>query len=211
MTQRDLPVQADESAEDHALRALAGIAGWAVMHTTDGQHANGSLHKVLATTGIGRAVDLADRSGPGWDSEQLLAINEAVIRLIPLSMIAELIYAGPGGICVKNGQILDGRNGRLTALAVYGQTVLDGHHNHVHLAVIRGFTYNGSQEVAAPMPDDPNLPNIVGPVQFAIAGSDQSGTCTGYYIFSHATGELHSFGPGAPFYGRSEVVKLVAT
>jgi len=203
MTQPDLPVQPDESAEDRALRKLAGIAGWAVMYTTNGEHAATSLHKTTdATNGVGRAVDLADRAGPGVDTSALLAINEAVLRLLPLSMIAELIYAGPGGICVKNGKIVNG-------LAVYGAATLAEHHNHVHLGVIRGFTYNGSQEVA--VPDDPNLPNITGPVEFVICGSDPNGVCQGYYIFSHATGELHSFGPGAKFYGRSEVIKLVAT
>lgn len=197
MTQPDIPVQPGETEVTAALRALAGIAGWCVTHTTDGAHAKASLHYA------GRAVDLADRSGPGTDTSQLLAINEQVIQLVPLSMISELIYAGPGNVCVQNGKLVSG-------LSVYGPAVMAEHHNHVHLGVIATFTYNGAQEVAT-MPDDPNLPNIVGPVQFAIAGSDADGTCTGYYVFSHATGELHSFGPGAKFYGRSEVTKLVTS
>jgi len=177
-----------------ALRTLASIMGWAVMSTTDGAHTETSYHYA------GRAVDLADRAGPSWDSEQLLAINEGVIRVLPLSMISELIYGGPGNICVRNGKVYTG----------YGADLLGRHRNHVHLAVVADFRYNGAQEIA--MPDnDPNLPDIVGPVQFATAGSDQNGVCQGYYIFSHATGELHSFGPGAKFYGRSEVTKLVAT
>lgn len=205
MTQPDLPPQPNESDEVRALRALARIAGWAVTHTTDGTHALHSLHKIPATNGYGRAVDLADRSGPGYDTTQLLAINEQVLQLVPLQMISELIYAGPHAICVKNGILLDGKNGRLTALEVYGETVLDEHHNHVHLGVIPGFRYNGAQEVASPMADDPNLPNITGPVMFTVAGWDASGRCQGYYIFSQKTGELHAFGPGAVFYGRSEV------
>jgi hypothetical protein len=203
--QPDVAVQANESDEVRALRQLAAIAGWCVTATTNGAHAENSLHKVKATNGYGRAVDLASRTAAGWDTEALLRINEAVLQLLPLSMISELIYAGIGGICVKNGRLVDG-------YAVYGPLVMAAHHNHVHLGVIPGFTYNGSQEVAHPMPDnDPNLPDIVGPVAFAIAGSDSNGVCQGYYIFSHATGELHSFGPGAKFYGRSEVTKLVAT
>ena len=196
MTQRDIAVQPGETAVTAALRTLAGIMGWAVMHTTDGGHTKTSYHFV------GRAVDLADRAGPGWDSEALLGINEQVIQVLPLSMISELIYSGPGNVCVKNGRIVSG-------LAVYGPDVMSRHHNHVHLAVVDSFTYNGSQEVTVP-DNDPTLPDITGPVDFAIAGSDQDGVCQGYYIFSHATGELHSFGPGARFYGRSEVVKLVA-
>lgn len=198
MTQRDIAVQPDETEVTAALRRLAGIMGWAVMHTTDGAHSATSYHF------SGRAVDLAGRSGPGWDSSELLAINEGIVQVVPLSMIAELIYSGPGNVCVKRGRIVDG-------LAAYGPAVMSRHHNHVHFAVIDTFTYNGSQEVAPPMPDDPNLPDIVGPVQFATAGFGPDGVCTGYYIFSHATGELHSFGPGAKFYGRSEVTKLVTS
>lgn len=196
MTQRDIPVQNDETTVTAALRKLAGIMGWAVTHTTDGGHTSRSYHYV------GRAVDLAARSGPGWDSPELLAINEGIIQVLPLSMISELIYSGPGNVCVQNGRVVKG-------MSVYGADVMSRHHNHVHLAVISTFTYNGSQEVAVP-DNDPNLPDIIGPVQFAIAGSDSDGICQGYYIFSHATGELHSFGPGAKFYGRSEVTKLVS-
>lgn len=209
MTQRDIPIQPDESDEVRALRRLAAIAGWCVTHTTDGAHITNSLHKVKATNGKGRAVDLADRRGSSSNSAWLLAINEAVLRLVPLSMISELIYGGDNNVCVKNGRIVDG-DVVYSAKDEDGLTTMEKHLNHVHFAVILGFTYNGSQEVAVP-DNDPNLPDIVGPVEFAIAGSDANGVCQGYYIFSHATGELHSFGPGAKFYGRSEVTKLVAT
>lgn len=195
--QRDIAIQSGETLVTAALRRLAAVAGWCVTHTTDGVHARASLHYA------GRAVDLADRAGPGTDTTALQRINEQVIQLIPLSMISELIYAGPDGICVHNGKIVDGKS-------VYGAEVMAGHHNHVHLGVVAIFTYSGSQEVAVPN-NDPNLPDIIGPVEFAIAGSDANGVCTGYYIFSHATGELHAFGDGAKFYGRSEVVKLVTT
>lgn len=202
MTLPDVAAQPNESDEVRAQRALAGVAGWRVVHTTDGKHAAHSIHKVKATNGVGRAIDLGDRRGPSSSSTWLLDINEAVLRLVPLSMIVELIYGGDGNVCVKNGRIVDG-------YAVYGADVMAAHLNHVHFAVIEGFIYNGSQEVTTPMPDDPNLPDIVGPVQFATAGFGPDGVCTGYYIFSHATGELHGFGPGAKFYGRSEVTKLV--
>lgn len=198
--QQDTPERSDESDEVRALRALAGIAGWAVTSTTGGTHSPTSLHFAPATNGRGRAVDLASRVGPG-DVGGLIAINEQIIQLIPLSMISELIFSG--GVCVKNGRIVDG-------MKTYGLTTMSAHGNHNHLAVVEGFTYNGSQEVAV-NDNDPSLPDIVGPVQFATAGSDANGVCQGYYIFSHATGELHSFGPGARFYGRSEVTKLVTS
>lgn len=199
MTQRDLPVQSDETAVTAALRQLARIMDWAVTSTTNGAHSATSHHY------SGRAVDLAARSGPGWDTEELLRINEGVIQVIPLSMISELIYSGPGNVCVKNGRIVEGRK-------TYGREVMARHHNHVHLAVVEDFTYSGSEEVAAPMTNfnDPKLPDIIGPVQLQVL-QNANGDCTGYFIFSEATGELHGFGPGAKFYGRSEVVKLVGT
>lgn len=197
MSQADIPVQRGETPVTGALRVFARLMGFCVTHTTDGVHAKASYHYT------GRAVDLADPAGPGADTSALLAINEKIIRMLPLSMIRELIYAGPGNICVQNGRIVNG-------MSVYGAAVMGEHHNHVHLAVVDDFTYNGAQEVAV-ADNDPNLPDITGPVQFAIAGADADGNCTGYYIFSHATGELHSFGPGAKFYGRSEVIKLVST
>jgi hypothetical protein len=199
MTNRDTPIQPGETAVTAALRVVAGIIGCAVMHTTDGAHTSTSYHF------SGRAVDLAARSGPGWDTSELLRIDEEIVRLLPLSMISELIYSGPGNVCVKNGRIVDG-------MVAYGGAVMSRHHNHVHLAVVGNFTYQGSQEVVKPMTvtNDPNLPDIVGPVQIAVLQND-AGDCTGYLIFSHATGELHAFGPGARFFGRSEVTKLVAT
>jgi len=202
--QADIPIQPNESDEVRALRQLAQIGGWCVTHTTDGTHARGSLHKVAATHGTGRAVDLGDRRGGVSDpptpeqAERLLAINEAVIRLVPLSLISELIYGGPHNLCVRNGRRVDGAD-------AYGATVMAGHHDHVHLAVTPGFVYNGSQGV--PMPDNPDLPNITGPVSLHLC-VDSNGNCTGYYIFSEKTAELHTFGDGAKihYYGRSEVL-----
>lgn len=200
MTQRDTPVRSDESDEVRALRALAGIAGWCVTSTTGGTHAVRSLHFAPATNGRGRAVDLASRTGPG-DIAGMMDINEQVIQLIPLSMISELIFAG--GVCVKDGRIVEGAK-------VFGATTMAAHNNHVHLGVVEGFQYNGTEEVVEPMANanDPNLPDITGPVDLSVL-FNSNGDCTGYFIFSHATGELHSFGPGAKFHGRSEVVKLV--
>lgn len=146
MTQRDIAVQADETPVTAALRKLAGIMGWAVMHTTDGGHTKTSYHYV------GRAVDLAARSGPGIDTSELLAINEGIIQVLPLSMISELIYSGPGNVCVKNGRIVNA--------TTYGVNVMARHHNHVHLAVVENFTYNGGPEMPA---DDPNRQNLNAP------------------------------------------------
>jgi hypothetical protein len=186
MTQRDIPVQPGETPVTAALRVLALIMDWAVMSTTDGAHTATSYHY------SGRAVDLAAREGPGVDTSALLAINEGVIRALPLSMISELIYAGPGNICVKNGKVIAG----------YGADVMSRHHNHVHLAVVATFTYNGGGPVAD-NPDLPNLPDIMG---FYPVINNATGSCTGYYILAK-DGELHAFGPGAQFYGRSEVVE----
>lgn len=194
--QQDTPVRADESDEVRALRQLARVAGWCVTSTTGGGHAPRSLHYAAATNGKGRAVDLADRRGPSSNSEWLLAINEEVIRLVPLPLISELIYGGDRAICVKNGRRVNGN-------AVYGPTTMRAHLNHVHFAVVPGFDYTTTEEPA--MPNDPTIPDIRGPVEFhPIVSAD--GQCTGYYIFSPMTGEIHAWGDGARFYGRSEVV-----
>lgn len=196
--QADTPVRPDESDEVRSLRRLAAVAGWCVTSTTGGSHSSRSLHYVPATNGKGRAVDLADRRGPSSNSAWLLAINEAIIRLVPLPLIAELIYGGEGSICVKNGRRVDGR-------VTFGG-VIDAHQNHIHLAVSEGFAYVTTPEEPAPMPDDPTIPNIRGPVEFHTIVRESDGFCTGYYIFSPSTGEIHGWGEGAKFYGRSEVI-----
>ena len=195
MTLPDCSVQAGETPVTEALRRYARLIGARVTSTTGGAHTATSHHYT------GRAVDLAEPDRASADSEGLLRINEAIVRTIPLQMITELIYSGPGNICVKAGRIVSGRRD-------YGLPVMARHHDHVHLAVVERFTYVGTENPV--MPDDPNLPNIVGPVELRVLQND-AGECTGYYIFSHATGELHAFGPGTRFYGRSEVVRLVAT
>ena len=196
MVQRDCPIQADETDVTAALRRYARLIGACVTSTTGGAHSAVSHHYT------GRAVDLADPGGPGWDTDGLLAINERIIQTLPLSMISELIYSGPNNICVKGGRIVSGRS-------AFGRAVMARHHDHVHLAVVPTFTYIGAQEVVT-VSDDPNLPNIVGPVQLAVL-YNSAGECTGYFVFSEATGELHGFGPGARFHGRSEVTRLVET
>lgn len=55
------------------------------------------------------------------------------------------------------------------------------------------------------MPDDPSLPNLPDIMGFYPVINNNVGEATGYYILSK-DGQLHAFGPGAKFYGRSEVV-----
>ena len=134
-------------------------------HTTDGQHARGSFHYV------GQAVDLAARSGPGVDTSALLAINEGVVQLLPHALIEELIYAGPGGVCIKNGQIVDGN-------AVFGAETMAEHHNHVHLAVVPNFSFT-----ASPKPQE-------APMSVAVAAAFpyESG-----YVIVLTTGQVYAF------------------
>lgn len=54
------------------------------------------------------------------------------------------------------------------------------------------------------MPDDPNLPNLPNIMGFYPIVNTTTGQCNGYYVLSD-DGQLHAFGPGAPFFGRSEV------
>jgi len=184
MTQADIPVRPDETAVTAALRTLARIMDWAVTSTTDGAHTKTSYHY------SGRAVDLAARSGPGVDTSELLEIDEQVIQFVPLSMISELIYGGPGNVCVKNGHIVDG-------LGTYGATVLGRHRNHVHLAVTSDFRYSGG----SPLPnDDPNRANSNAP----IVGMAATPTGKGYWLVG-ADGGVFTFGD-AVFFGNVEYV-----
>lgn len=150
---------------------------------TPGVHTSGSYHYRSGTDGLGLAVDLAEPQ-PSAGTPGLLKIFAAFGAVEKL--LAELIYSG-APYNIKNGV-------RVPRYAV------DTHWNHVHVAVPK-WTLLPTGVI---MPDDPNLPNITGPVSFHPL-VDQNGNCTGYYIFSEKTGELHSFGPGAKFYGRSEV------
>lgn len=167
MAQQDIAVQTDppETATTAALRALAASAGWCVAHTTDGKHAETSLHYV------GRAVDLASFDGPGVDTPQLAAIAAGVVALVPLPLISELIWAGPAARYVKDGRLVDG-------LAAYGAETLAGHHNHVHLAVVPGFTFT------SPIPEVPPMT-----VQVAAAFAYEGG-----YVVILTTGQVYAFG-----------------
>lgn len=190
MAQPDCPVLPGESDEVRALRRLAGLAGWCVSSATGGKHSARSLHFAPGTNGKGRAVDLVDRRGPSAASNWLLEINEAVVRLLPLSFISELIYGGPNGFCVKDGRRVDGR-------VVYS-SVIDAHRNHVHLAVTAGFTYNGGSAMPA---DDPNRTNVNAP----IVGIASTPTGKGYWLVA-ADGGIFAFGD-AQYLGNVEYVK----
>lgn len=173
MIQRDCPVQADETPVTAALRRYARLIGAVVTSTTGGAHSATSYHYT------GRAVDLADPAGPGWDTEALLSINERIIQTLPLSMISELIYSGPNNICVKGGRVVVGRTD-------YGRAVMARHHDHVHLAVVSTFTYSGGP----PMPaDDPNRINLNAP----IVGIAVTPTGKGFYL-AGADGGVFAFG-----------------
>lgn len=185
MTQRDIAVQPDETKVTAALRTLAAIMGWAVTHTTDGGHTENSYHYT------GQAVDLAARSGPGVDTDELLAINESVIQVLPLSMINELIYSGPGNVCVKNGRIVSG-------VHLYGLETMARHHNHVHLAVVADFRFSGGSPLPA---DDPNRANVNAP----IVGIAITPTGKGYILVG-MDGGVFAFGD-ATYLGNVEFVK----
>jgi hypothetical protein len=174
-----IPIQPGETAVTHALRQMASIMGWVVTSTTKGGHTKQSYHY------SGQAVDLAAASGPSYDSYALLQVNEDIIRYIPMHMILELIYSGPGNVCIRNGRPYS-----------YGAAVMSRHHNHVHLAVVPSFTYTGG-----PVPDDPNRPNSSAP----ICGIAVTPTGNGYYLVA-MDGGVFAFGD-ARFIANVEYIK----
>lgn len=133
-----------ESLEVQALRRLAAHIGARVTDTsTPGVHSASSYHYALGTGGIGLAIDLAEPSGPSHDTPGLLRINLEVASLIG-RQCAELIYAGPGARTLRNG-----------GPWIYSAAVLSAHHNHVHVAVNRGFTFVAPVKEVKPMWDPP--------------------------------------------------------
>ena len=66
----------------------------------------------------------------------------------------------------------------------------------------RPWTSDSAPEVSA-MPDNPDLPNFAAPFHSFHPCVDQNGVSQGYYMVSES-GEVHTHGPGAVYYGRSE-------
>lgn len=167
-------------------------------------HAPGSYHYATGTGGVGLAVDLAGVL-PGVTAitaAQMVDLYRALRNVAP--QLAELIHAGPGITqAVKNGRLVDGP-------AAFGPATWSDHRDHIHVAVPRGTFLtplsHPLRTLEVPVvPDDPNLPNLPD-IKWFIPVVSSTGECTGYYIVS-ADGQLHAFGPGAKYYGRSEVVR----
>lgn len=165
-------------------------------------HAKGSYHYAAGTGGKGLAVDFAGVA-PGVNptsAAQMARIYRCLLAVA--GRLAELIYSGldidgkPVTASVKNGRRVDGAS-------FFGPAVWRDHFDHVHVAVTRG-TFLADPIEEAPVPDDPNLPNLPDILGFFPVINTTTGECTGYYILSK-TGELHAFGPGAKWHGRSEV------
>jgi hypothetical protein len=158
-------------------------------------HAKGSYHYQ------GLAVDFAGVT-PGVTPTTAAQMAD-IYRLFLLvgSQLAELIHSGAGiGEAIKNGRLVDGA-------AFFGPVTWPDHRDHVHVAVPRGTILRPLSQALGTleetMTDSPDLPNIEGPLQLQIL-MDQDGNATGYAIFSTKTGELHGYGPGWKYFGRSE-------
>lgn len=155
-----------------------------VGQTTGGTHAPGSLHY------SGRARDY------GRSQSDMPAIISALLPFAegPDHLIQELFGLG---VFWKSGRVITPSTSLRTA-----------HQDHVHVGLRAGKVMprpapKPKQEEPA-MPDDPARPNITGPVELhLVVGA--TGVCTGYYLFSPTTAELHGYGPGAQFHGTSEV------
>lgn len=79
------------------------------------------------------------------------------------------------------------------------------HQDHIHVAVNLGVFLAPSVFPEANVPDDPNLPNLFDIKFFVPIIRSSDGFCTGYYFVS-SKGEVHGWGAGAPYHGRSEVL-----
>jgi hypothetical protein len=163
-------------------------------------HAPNSYHYQTGTDGHGLAVDFAGVL-PGVTPATAAQMSAIYVALFGAgAQLAELIYAGAGATkAIKDGKVVDG-------LTFYGPAVWADHRDHVHVAVHRGtFLSHRLGTLEEHVADDPNLPNLPDILGFYPVVNTTTGECTGYYILAK-DGELHAFGPGAKFFGRSEVV-----
>lgn len=185
------------SREVEALIAYVDAAGipYRVTSTTGGRHAETSRHFAAGTDGQGLAVDFA---GPQPDDKPAM-LDIYRLLLARHDQLHELIFWWPG----KVGALV--RRRVQVVPMTYGAAVLDAHRLHVHASVDVGTYLEAPPRKEPAMADNPELPNITGPVELHVLMNSE-GQCTGYIIFSTRTGELHTFGPGAHYYGRSEVV-----
>lgn len=138
MSQRTIAPRPDEQPALAEVRRFAAAHGFAILYTTNGKHDPDGWHP------LGLAADLAAAVGPTRNSPELLTINLAIDAEVPHRFIKELIYGGPGNICIRNGETHR-----------YSADVMRAHEEHVHWAVSADYHY---QEVtmsddAAPFPN----------------------------------------------------------
>lgn len=85
-------------------------------------------HGYPGTDGMGLAVDVAG-STPGRDTDQLQEIFNAFWKVRHL--LRELYYSGPGvAFMVRKGEVVP--------RSEIPQSIIDGHHDHVHASVLKG-------------------------------------------------------------------------
>ena len=126
--------QKDRGAE--TINALAGLmkgfgGPWNISSAKRSGRSGVTVSGNVSYHATGNAIDIVGNS-PGVDTPQLLAINRYLSQYAP--GLNELIYAGPGGALVKDG--------RRVSPSLYGQAVMDIHHNHVHVAATSGMLKN---------------------------------------------------------------------
>lgn len=189
------------SQEVRAIAALLRSTGLPHRITSTYRPGGTSRHGQSGTGGDGLAVDVAGRVPFSVDRRVAEADMAAVAQaLVPYWIhMYELIYAGLPFAVLR---------GQKVPIAQVSPALVAAHRDHIHIAVRKGVFLapipQPEQEIIE-VPDDPNLPNITPPLSFHVV-QDADGVVTGYYVFSSSTGELHGHGPGAPYFGRSEVV-----
>lgn len=141
----------------------------------------------------GLAVDFGQPVAPGRNTPELLAIFKAFEPVEHL--LHELIYSG-STYSIKNG------------MRVPRYAIAD-HFDHVHISVDRGVLLPVPEPEATVagkpqyITDDPNVPNLDSALFGFYPLVDEQGMCQGYYVVS-VTGEVHGWGPGAKYHGRSD-------
>lgn len=199
MTAREQGVVVAFSIEVQGMVALVrsfGLPHRVTDVNTPGVHSASGYHYKDGTGGNGLAIDLA------WTTPYAIDPIGARVGMLAICKALEPYERQMAELICSHlpYSVKDGR--RVPRYAV------SSHWDHIHMAVSRTtcLTHIAIPTEVIVVPDDPNIPNITGPIEFHPVINHQTGECRGYYLVSLKTGEIHAWGPGAVYYGRSEVV-----
>lgn len=139
-----------------------------------------------STFGVALLGDYDKRGVTVW---QIDAVRQLVAWLIEEGDLVPGIHPTAG-----HRDVIDPDTGKPTATACPGARAY---------RLMDAFRVPWNLKEGIAVADNPELHNLEGPLSFHLL-QDQNGFCTGYVLFGTTTGEVHGYGPGWKYWGRSE-------